>query len=377
MKRLSTLLLLTVAVVAAWAQPTAVKNRAFFEGITYQWPFNAPSAQQQTSNLGEIATDPDQIIAMLRTVYMDQTIPGNYARGYSAVGVNEGTWANGVATGNYPVAYPAVGAIGRDANADLGYLNSFGWNVDGTVYKKASSGTVSFTRAQDRTRASWVRKSGITLNMYQLYGNSGTTSDPTYFFNAGTSNDIIVEAEDDKLITSIKLTFVSGYTSITGTSATGGSGSYSSGTWTGSAKKVTFKHSSQVRLTQVDVTYESVGPITTPFTGTSETVSYTPGTDLGNNVVASSSSGQKATKGGFIVDYISGGFGSTSSTWYQAAYGYDARFKTYDGYTITNLNFTFLSSYGTGANNDGSRLQYIKYWKDDGTEVTITQTSTP
>lgn len=375
MKRLSTLLLFTVAVVAAWAQPTAVKNRAFFEGITYQWPFNAPTTAQQSSNLGQVATDPDQIIAMLREIYTNRNIPGNYARGYSALGSPEGTWTNGVATGTYPVAYPAVGAIGRDANADLGYLNSFGWNVDGTVYNKASSGTVSFTSNLDRTRASNIRKSGISLTMYQLYGNSGSTSSPTYYLNGGTSNDIVIEAEDDKLITSIKFTFVSGYSPITSSTATGGSGSYSSGTWTGSAEKVTFKHTSAVRVTKVEVSYESAGPITTPFTGVSETVTFIPGTDLGNS--AGSSSGTKSIKGGFYVDYISGGLGSTSSTWYQAAYGFDARFFTFDGYTITNMNFTFLSSYGTGANNDGSRLQYIKYLKDDGTEISITQTSTP
>ena len=358
--------------VTAWAQPTAVKNRAFFEGITYQWPFNAPASAQQESNLGEIATDPDQIIAMLRTVYMDQTIPGNYARGYSALGSPEGTWTNGVATGTYPVAYPAIGTIGKDTNANIGYVNTYGWDMDGVVYKKASSGTVSFTQNNDRTRASYVRKSGITLNMYQLYGYSNSA----YYFNGGTSNDIVVEAEDDKLITSIKFTFVSGYSTITSATATGGSGSYSSGTWTGSAKKVTFKHSSAVRVTQVDVTYESAGPIN-DFTGTSETVTYIPGTDLGNNAVSSSNTGTKSVKGGFYVDYMSSGFGSTSSTWYQAAFGYDARFMTYDGYTITNMNFTFLSGYGTGTGNDGSRLMYVKYWKDDGTEVTVSKTSSP
>lgn len=376
MKRFFTLLTLTVTAVIAWAQPTAVKNRAFFEGISYSWPINAPASAQQSSNLGEVATDPDQIIAMLREVYMNKSIPGNYTRGYSALNTPEGTWINGVATGSYPVAYPAIGTIGKDANADLAYLNSFGWSVDGTVYKKSGSGTVSFTSSQDRTRASNIRKSGISLTMYQLYGNSGSNSSPSYYLNGGTSNDIVVEAEDDKLITSIKFTFVSGYSPITSSTATGGSGSYSSGTWTGSAKKVTFKHSSAVRLTQVVVTYESAGPITTPFTGISETVTFIPGTDLGNSA-GSTTTGTKSIKGGFYVDYISSGLGNSQSTWYQAAYGYDARFMTFDGYTITNMNFTFISSYGTGANNDGSRLQYIKYLKDDGTEVSITSTSSP
>ncbi len=77
MKRFFTLLTLTVTAVIAWAQPTAVKNRAFFEGISYNWPINAPASAQQSSNLGEVATDPDQIIAMLREVYMNKSIPGN------------------------------------------------------------------------------------------------------------------------------------------------------------------------------------------------------------------------------------------------------------------------------------------------------------
>lgn len=376
MKRLSTLLLFTVAVVAAWAQPTAVKNRAFFEGITYQWPFNAPTTAQQSSNLGQVATDPDQIIAMLREIYTNRNIPGNYARGYSALGSPEGTWTNGVATGNYPVAYPAIGTIGKDTNANIGYLNTYGWDMDGVVYKKASSGTVSFTQNNDRTRASYVRKSGITLNMYQLYGATTSGSNTTYFFNGGASNDIVVEAEYDKLITCIKFTFVKNYATITSYSSTGGEGTYSSGTWTGSAKKVTFKHSSAVRLTQVDVTYESVGPITTEYTGFSETVTYIPGTDLGNNVVSSGRSGSKSIKGGFYIDYMSSEMGSTTSTYYQAGNGYDARFFTYDGYTITNMNFTLLSAFGTGVNNDGSELEYIKYLKEDGTEVTIKPTST-
>ena len=376
MKRLFSLLLLSIMMVAAWAQPTAIKNRDFFEGISYSWPYNVPPSAQKSSTLAEPATDPDQIIAMLRTIYMNRTIPGNYVRGYSAIGEHDGTWSNGVATGSYPVSYPAIGTIGETVATGIGYLNSYGWDMDGVVYKKASSGSVSFTSANDRTRASYVRKNGITLNMNQLWGNSGSTSSPNYYLNGGTSTDIVVEAEDDKLITSIKFTFVSGYGSITSANATGGSGSYSSGTWTGSAKKVTFKHSSAVRLTQVDVSYMSSGTLTS-FTGASETVTYIPGKDFGNNVVSSYNTGTKSIKGGFYVDYMSSGFGSTSSTWYQAAYGYDARFMTYDGYTITNMNFTFVTDYGTGVNNDGSRLMYIKYWKEDGTEVTINKTSSP
>lgn len=149
-----------MAVVAAWAQPTAVKNRAFFEGISYNWPFNAPTTAQQSSNLGQVATDPDQIIAMLREIYMNQTIPGNYTRGYSALGSPEGTWTNGVATGTYPVAYPAVGAIAYDGE-NYSYVNSSGWDIPGDVVKLSTIGepeNVTFVAGVDKTPLTHLSK---------------------------------------------------------------------------------------------------------------------------------------------------------------------------------------------------------------------------
>ena len=180
MKRFFYSLFLCMLAVTAMAQPTAIKNRAFYEGISYSWPFNAPASAQQESNLGEIATDPDQIIAMLRTVYMNQTIPGNYTRGYSAVGVNEGTWNQGVASGNYPVAYPAVGTIAEN-NGAYGYYDAYGWGIPGKfqqVQKKEYVATFDASTPEGSATSSSqtaLTIDGITISMDQLYTSYNNT----------------------------------------------------------------------------------------------------------------------------------------------------------------------------------------------------------
>lgn len=159
----ATLLTITTCMIAS-ALPTAVKNRTFFEGITYSWPYNADPSVQQQSNLGEVATDPDQIIAMLREVYMNKSIPGNYARGYSAKNTNEGTWTNGVASGNYPVAYSGIGNIGL-VNGNYGYIDT-GWGLSGnTIIKNyfADSETVTFDASVDKSSNTSLTKRGFII----------------------------------------------------------------------------------------------------------------------------------------------------------------------------------------------------------------------
>ena len=93
----------------------AIRDRAFFEGISYTWKENGEGAEH-TNNLAEIATDPDQIIAMLREIYMNKEIPGNYKRGFDANGGNEE---------NNDVSYAGVGTI--DGNHS--YADTYGWNI--------------------------------------------------------------------------------------------------------------------------------------------------------------------------------------------------------------------------------------------------------
>ena len=261
MKRLSTLLLLTVAVVAAWAQHTAVKNRAFFEGITYQWPFNAPTTAQQSSNLGQVATDPDQIIAMLREIYTNRNIPGNYARGYSALGSPEGTWTNGVATGTYPVAYPAIGTI-AEINGSYGYYDAYGWGIDGGFIQvvKGSTSAVTFDSsvASEQSTSSSVTKGGFKVEMTKM--KSSTSSN---YYESAKGANITITSLNGYEITKVVMTCVnSGYaTSITQSEPAGTFSTNSTvRTWTGSANHLVLKNpNAAVRIQKIEITYRLKG----------------------------------------------------------------------------------------------------------------------
>lgn len=69
------------------AQPV-VKPKSFYEGRTYTWT-NA-NGGTVTSNLADPATDPRQIMALLKEVYTNKEIPGIWQCGYTADGKREG-----------------------------------------------------------------------------------------------------------------------------------------------------------------------------------------------------------------------------------------------------------------------------------------------
>ena len=73
------------------ASTIATRDESFFDGITYTWKEGGPDATgvEHTSKLTDIATDPDQMIAMIKKIYTDKTIPGNYKRGFDANGNDE------------------------------------------------------------------------------------------------------------------------------------------------------------------------------------------------------------------------------------------------------------------------------------------------
>lgn len=70
------------------AQPV-VKPKSFYEGRTYTWT-NANDGTV-TSNLADPATDPRQIMALLKEVYTNKEIPGIWQCGYTKDGQREGT----------------------------------------------------------------------------------------------------------------------------------------------------------------------------------------------------------------------------------------------------------------------------------------------
>lgn len=95
------------------AEPV-VKPKSFYEGRTYTWT-NA-NGGAVTSNLADPATDPRQIMALLKEVYTNKEIPGIWQCGYTKDGKREGTIDYTIDNGWYsndPI-YDAYGILEGD-----------------------------------------------------------------------------------------------------------------------------------------------------------------------------------------------------------------------------------------------------------------------
>lgn len=153
--------------------PEAIRDKAFFEGITYTWK-EGGVGQEHTSNLAEIATDPDQIIAMLKEVYTNKSIPGNFKRGYSSTGGSET---------NDVVTYTGVGTLDNNH----AYANSYGWNIPGNVLQ-SSTNSRCYYMDPDQYKP---YDEGVTLLLLEMVDDFDVSKDFTYSGNP--------EADYDKL----------------------------------------------------------------------------------------------------------------------------------------------------------------------------------
>lgn len=170
------------------------RDSVFFAGIEYDWTDS--DGGSHTSTLDEIATDPDQIIAMLREVYMNQNIPGNYKRGYTTTGADE-PWND--------VHYAGVGTIARGSGYNSAsyytYSDSRGWNIPGNIiygseYISSSYGT-SYYATMDSTQYK-PNQEGVTLLLVEMVDDfndkefftiSVSGSDTTYYYPVFSSDD--------------------------------------------------------------------------------------------------------------------------------------------------------------------------------------------
>ena len=155
------------------ARDIVVKDSTFFAGIEYKWPYNAAEGSQNTSKLTDIATDPDQIIAMLREIYMNTSIPGNLKRGFYSTGANEAY---------NEVNYGGVGSITRNTSgsynsiSSYSYVDSYGWGISGNLEGKSAASTVHsalgnvYYAYMDSTQYRPL-KEGITLLLVELVDN--------------------------------------------------------------------------------------------------------------------------------------------------------------------------------------------------------------
>lgn len=91
------------------------------------------NGKEHTSNLLDIATEPEQMIAMLRKVYMEKAIPGNKIRGYKNDAASDALSDPTKKDKDiYPlVSYPAVGQVVEQVaeNYPAVWEDTYGWNI--------------------------------------------------------------------------------------------------------------------------------------------------------------------------------------------------------------------------------------------------------
>lgn len=148
-----------------------------YDNYSYTWTDD--NGDEHTSAYSEIATDPNQMIALLKAIYTDKNMPGNYYRGYKA---------DGTVDTDHPVAYPAIGQITVDKNYNTEFLDAYGWgmNHDETAYptqEKVVSTTANEHRFYYMNPNEYKpNQEGLTLLLVEMndgVGASTITTKPT------------------------------------------------------------------------------------------------------------------------------------------------------------------------------------------------------
>jgi len=104
----------------------ATRDSSFFASLPkYEW--TDADGKTHYSNYTEIATDPHQMIALIKNVYTNKDIPGNKYRGHTTAGEQE-----------YLVNYPGVGTIEHTGSSytsasNYKWADGYGWGIKGTV----------------------------------------------------------------------------------------------------------------------------------------------------------------------------------------------------------------------------------------------------
>ena len=158
------------------AAQVTVRDKAFFQSKTYQWTDS--KGQTHESNLAEIATDPSQIIAMIRKVYTDKEIPGNKKRGYNANGgFPDKTSADHLTDENWSrVSYPAIGTISHTGSvytnaASYKWTDTYGWDISTQKPIEVNSITINKNECYYATFNQWEYEphdEGLTMLLVEV-----------------------------------------------------------------------------------------------------------------------------------------------------------------------------------------------------------------
>jgi hypothetical protein len=87
---------------------SVVHNKAYFDGMTYQW--TDASGVSHENSITEVATDPYQIVALLKKIYCDPNIPGPKFSAYDKNGAREDSVYYGAVGGGWNISASDVTA---------------------------------------------------------------------------------------------------------------------------------------------------------------------------------------------------------------------------------------------------------------------------
>lgn len=99
--------MMLLGTVSAYAQP-AVHPKAYYDAITYEW--TDANGESHTNAITEVATNPYQIVALLKKVYCDPNVPGPKYTSYSQNGTREREVYYGAQSGGWNISASDVTA---------------------------------------------------------------------------------------------------------------------------------------------------------------------------------------------------------------------------------------------------------------------------
>lgn len=165
----------------------------------YEWTDD--NGVTHVSNLLETATDPNQIIAMLREIYVNKEIPGNKLRGYTDAGSPESLTVNG--NDAFKVNYSAVGQL----NSNREYTDTYGWNIP-TEKSVLSTTKGSYTYYYMDPTEYEPNEEGLTLVMIEMKDGANNSGSSSYYSFGSSSKTLKEKVEDNfksaRIITTYK-----------------------------------------------------------------------------------------------------------------------------------------------------------------------------
>ncbi len=156
------------------------------------------NGNEHINNLLDVATDPNQIIAMLREIYITPEIPGNKLRGFTEDGADESLTING--NNAYAVNYSAVGQL----NSTLQYTDTYGWNIP-TQKSVLSVTKGGYTYNYMDPTEYEPNEEGLTLIMVEIKDGANYSGSSYYSFTNSTLKEKVANTfKSARIITTYK-----------------------------------------------------------------------------------------------------------------------------------------------------------------------------